>query len=235
MRFGVVLYRAPRFLRYACILLCCAPTSGYPHSKALVTEYLECIQDNKGRDIASRSMPTPVFHSKQGFRAYGVVVANLSPEGVCKNTSTVYLADPSRSFRVAFQQTPEPLPDGTVYDGNGIERIQWSPSGTRLLIGVSQWTWGTDSTWNKKYIVLTGSEGSAKELPIKDAIRKYFAQPCAWLSSSKGWLDDTRIDIEINPYKDVDEEGAPGPTRSCVQKPTQFTFDVDSGEFRNWR
>ena len=180
-------------------------------------------------------METPVFHSKQGFRAYGAVVANSSSEATCRNISTVYLAQPAGMFRVAFQQTPESLGAGGVYDGNGIERIQWSPSGTRLLIGISQWTWGTDSTWNKKYIVVSGSEGSAKELPIMAAIQKYFAQPCAWLSSSKGWLDDTRIDVEIDPYKDLNEEGATGPTGSCVRAAMHFSFDVDSGEFRSWR
>ena len=46
---------------------------------------------------------------------------------------------------------------------------------------------------------------------------------------SKAWLDEGRIDIELKPYKDVDEEGDPGPTPSCVAKPTRFSFDVDSG------
>jgi len=39
-------------------------------------------------------------------------------------------------------------------------------------------------------------------------------------------------DIEVDPDKDVDEEGTVGPTPSCVQRPTQFSFAVDSGEFR---
>jgi hypothetical protein len=34
------------------------------------------MRDDKGIDVASRSMPTPVFDSKQGFKAYGVVVAS---------------------------------------------------------------------------------------------------------------------------------------------------------------
>ncbi len=179
-------------------------------------------------------MPTPVFDSKQGFRAYGVVLASHSAEGACKNSSTVYFAQPAGTFRVALQQTPEPLPDGSVYDGNGIKSIQWSPSGTRLLIEVSQWTWGTDSDWNTKYILLT-PEGDVRELPIMAAIQKHFAQPCVWLDRSKGWLDDARIDIELNPAKDVDEEGVAGPTPSCIGTPTQFSFDVVSGDFLNWR
>jgi hypothetical protein len=176
-------------------------------------------------------MQTSEFDSRQGFKVYGVVVARHSPEGACQNTSTIYIAQPAGGFRVAFQQAPEFLPDGGVYDGNGIESIQWSPSETRLLIQISQWTWGTDSTWNTKYILLTPVEGGTRDLPIRAAIQRYFHQPCAWLINTKGWVDDGRIEIELNPAKDVDEEGMPGPTPSCVETPTRFTFDVDSGTF----
>ena len=175
-------------------------------------------------------MQTHEFDSKHGYKVYGAVVARYSPDGTCKNTSTVYLAEPARPFRVAFQQTPDSLPDGSVYDGNGIERIQWSPSGTRLLIQVSLWTWGTDSTWNTKYILFDPADGSTRELPILAAIQSYFAQPCARLVSSKGWLDDGRISVELMPVNDVDEEGVADPTPSCVAKLTLFSFAVDSGD-----
>src|SRR3954468_16747526 len=68
-------------------------------------------------------MPTPVFDSKQKFKAYGVVVACRSPEGVCENTTSVYFTKPEGTVQVAFQQQSERLPDGGVYDGNGIEDI----------------------------------------------------------------------------------------------------------------
>jgi hypothetical protein len=168
-------------------------------------------------------------------KAYGLVVASYSPEGTCKNTSTVYLAEPGGKFRVALQQTEERLPDGSVYDGNGIENVQWSPSGTRLLIEVSQWTWGTDTGSYTKYILVTASEDEPREVPILSAIQRYFAQECARLVSSKGWLDDKHIGIEIKPDQDVDEDGKGGPTRSCVGTTTQFSFDVDSGDFIKWR
>lgn len=122
-----------------------------------------------------------------------------------------------------------------MYDGNGIENIEWSPAGTRLLIEVSQWTWGTDSTWNTKYILVNPATREVRQLPITAAIEKNFAKPCAWLISSKGWLDDGRINIELKPYKDVDEEGNAGPTPSCVGGPTGFSLDMDSGDSLNWR
>jgi hypothetical protein len=179
---------------------------------------------------------TPLFESKQGFRTYGLVVASYLPEGACKNTSIIYVAEAAGPFRVALQQSTELLPDGSVYDGNGIETIEWSPSGTRFLVQVSQWMWGTDGGEYTKYFLLTPAEGNARELPIPAAIQRYFAQPCARLVDSKEWLDDgRRISIELMPVKDVDEEGVADPTPSCVITPTLFSFDVDSGEFVNWR
>jgi hypothetical protein len=233
MRLGFTLFRVSRSPWYVRLLFCCLAANAFAESKSLPTQYLECVRDAKGVDVASRSMPTPVFDSKQGFKAYGVVVANRSPEGACTNTTTVYFSEPAGTFRVAFQQQTERLPDGSVYDGNGIENIQWSPTGRVLLIEVSQWTWGTDSTWNVKYILVDAGTAEVRELPITAAVQKHFTKACAWLAGSGEWLDDREIDIELQPYKDVDEEGAPGPTPSCVAKPTRLSFDVNSGHFLN--
>jgi hypothetical protein len=63
------------------------------------------------------------------------------------------------------------------------------------------------------------------------AIQKYFVPPCARLVSTNGWLNETRINIEVNPYKDVGEDGVAGPTPSCVATPTWFSFDGVSGNF----
>jgi hypothetical protein len=163
-------------------------------------------------------MQTPLFESKQGFRAYGVVVASYLPEGACHNSSTVYLAEPGGTFRVVLQQAPELLPDDNLYDGNGIGNIEWSPSGSRFLVEISQWTWGTDGDAYTKYILINAADASVRELSIPAAIRRYFAQPCARLIESKGWLDDgRRITIELMPAQDVDEDGAPDPTPSFLR------------------
>lgn len=235
MRLRLTLSRAPGYRWCACLLFCSVAANAFAERKPLPTQYVECVRDNKGVDVASRSIPTPMVDSKQGFRAYGVVIASRSREGSCKNTSAVYFAEPAGTFRVALQQQSERLPDGSVYDGNGIEDIEWSPAGTHLLIEVTQWTWGTDSTWKTKYIIVNPVTGEVRDLPITPAIEKHFAKPCAWLVSSAGWLDDGRIDIELKPYKEVDEEGDVGPTPSCVRKPTRFSFGVNSGDFLNLR
>ena len=56
-------------------------------------------------------------------------------------------------------------------------------------------------------------------------------KPCASLVSSQRWLDDGRIEIELKADKELDEEGNAGATPSCIEKPTRFSFDLDSGEF----
>lgn len=231
MRIPLTPCRLSRYRWYACLLFCCAAANAFADDKPLPTQLVECVQDAKGVSLASQSIATPVFDSKQGFRAYGVVVASSSPQGACTNTTTIYLAEPIGTVRIAFQQQSERRQDGSVYDGNGIEKIQWSPAGTRLLIVVSQWTWGTDSTWNTKYILFTPATGRVSELPISAGIQKYFAKPCTWFDSPGAWLDDGRIAIKLQPYNSVDEEGNPEATPSCIATPAWFSFDVDSGDF----
>lgn len=51
---------------------CCAQIP-----KPLATQGVECVRDDKGRDVASRKMQTPIFVSKKGARAFGVVAAEL--------------------------------------------------------------------------------------------------------------------------------------------------------------
>jgi hypothetical protein len=199
--------------------------SGHPPE----TRYVDCVRDNKGVPADSRTAKTPIFESKLGSRAYGVVNARMSSPAACHNTTTVYVAGRDRTFRIAFQQEPEPLSDGTVYDGNGIEALRWSPSGKRILVEVSQWTWGTDFGWNTKYVLITLGQQGAREIPVLDAVAKQVAQQCVRQVTSTRWLDDTRIEIEVRPAKDVDEDGETRPMPSCVQKPTRFSVDVLTG------
>ena len=217
-----------------CLLLWACQASVIAQTeKPLATRYVECVRDHLGRDVASRTLRTPIFESRQGSKAYGVVTAEHTSNG-CQNTATLYIADPGEEgFRAVLQQKPEALPDGTVYDGDGIEAIRWSPSGKRILLEVSQWIWGTDSGWNIKYFVLPSDGRSARELPIRDAVATYFSRSCVREIASKQWLDDTRFEIEVRPAKDLDEEGMAGPTPSCVQKPRRFHFDVLRGRLHS--
>jgi len=208
-----------------------ASTAVAQRDTPLATAYVECVRDAKGRDIASRSVRTPTFKSVRGT-VYAVVTAEHSQQYSCENNTAVYIAGRGRKLRLAFQQKPERLPDGTVYDGNGVEAIRWSPSGNRMVVEVSQWTWGTDFGWNTKYIVVSPATEAATEIPVLRDIAQQFPQECVRNVISKGWRDNTHIAVEVGPAKDVDEEGLPGPTPSCVVKPTTYLFDVESGRLR---
>jgi len=213
------------------LLFALASASVAQRDKPLATAYVECVRDAKGRDTASRSVRTPAFKSMRGT-VFAVVTAEHSRQFSCENNTAVYIAGRGRKPHLAFQQKPEPLPDGTVYDGNGVEAIRWSPSGDRVVVEVSQWTWGTDSGWNTKYIVLNPATEAATEIPVLREIAQQFRQECVRNITSKGWRDNTHIAVEVGPAKDVDEEGLPGPTPSCVVKPASYLFDVESGRLR---
>ena len=199
-------------------------------SKPLTTQYLECARDALGNDVASRTERTPMFAAKDKARVYGVVAAVHS--GGCTNMSSVYISEPQRPFKLVFKQVAEPLPDGTVYDGNGIQAIRWSPSGKRLLIEVSQWTWGTDFTWNIKYMLLNRDGNSMRQIMPEEAIWKRFSTPCQMSVASRGWIDDSHIEFEVDPSKTYDEEGVPDPEPPCVEHTTKFEFDVVSQTLR---
>jgi hypothetical protein len=173
-------------------------------SKPLTTQYLECARDALGNVVGSRTERTAVFAAKDKARAYGVVAAKYG-YGACTNISSVYIAAPQRPFTLVFKQVAEPLPDGTVYDGNGIQAIRWSPSGKRLLIEVSQ---------------------------PEEVILKRFTNPCQMSVTSRGWSDDSHIEFEVGPSKTYDVEGVPDPEPPCVEHTTKFTFDVVSQTLR---
>ena len=200
-------------------------------SKSLTTQYLECARNAIGNTVGSRTERTPVFAAKDKARAYGVVAAKYG-YGACTNTSSVYTAAPQRPFTLVFKQVAEPLPDGTVYDGNGIQAIRWSPSGKRLLIEVSQWTWGTDSTWNTKYMLLNRDGNALRQIMPEEAIWKRFTTPCQISVTSRGWTDDSHIEFEVAPSQTYDVEGVPDPDPPCVERTTKFTFDVVSQTLR---
>ena len=193
--------------------------------ETLSTRYVECLRNAQGLPVASRAIKTPIFASADGSRAYGIVRAEHHSFS-CENISRIYLANAHGPFRVLFRQGEEKLPNGMVYDGNGVEAIRWSPSGTRLLLEVSQWTWGTDSTWNTKYILFTKGHPEPQQLSPEETIWQQFPQPCQMTIESLGWTDDTHVAFSVSPSREYDEEGTPLPTPPCVDKTKRFTFDV---------
>jgi hypothetical protein len=179
--------------------------------------------------VASHTIKTPVFTSKQGRDVFGVVTAKLVSAGGCRNTTILYVASSHDSPRPIWRQATERLPDTSVLDGNGIREIQWSPSGTRALIVLSQWIWGSDTGLVNKYIVFTSTERGAKQISPEHAIWERFKQPCTTSIDTIGWIDDKHIQLLAKPFEDFDEEGGRTSVPSCVITPLRLSFDVITG------
>src|SRR5207302_7691183 len=157
---------------------------------------------------------------------YGEVNAELLRGGGCHNNTTVYMAKTNGSFRPILRQGVEGLPDGTIYDGNGVAYLNWSPSGRSLLVVLFQWTKGTDDGGNYKYFLIEEDDNSAKLIFPEHAIWEQFKRPCLALIKFDGWIDNQRIGLEVRPFVATDEEGKRDPTPACIKETTMFSFDV---------
>jgi hypothetical protein len=216
-------------MRASLLLIVCLPFSLLGQSlKPLSAEFVNCVTNPNGVPVASHKQRTPVVESKTGSRAYGEVNAQSSKIGVCENRTVVYVADINGAFRPILQQNLETTGDGSVYDGNGVSYLSWSPSGKNLLVVLFQWTWGTDGGGNNKYFLIDIGDDSPKLISPERAIRKQFSQPCASLINFTRWLDDHRIELEVRPFIARNEEGEPDGTASCVKETTMFSFDIAS-------
>lgn len=69
----------------------------------------------------------------------------------------------------------------------------------------------------------------ARVISPAEAVWKQFKQPCTGRIETPGWIDDDRIQVDVNPFVDTDEEGVRSSIPSCVKGPVKFSFDVDTG------
>jgi hypothetical protein len=218
---------------YSITFLICSYVSLSAQSAVpLPSQYVECVRDDKALDVASRTVQTPIIISKTGSRTFGKVVAKV--ERGCQNTSTVYVSEHHQPFRVIFEQKAELEADGTTLDGNGVEALLWSPSGARLLLGISQWIWGSDTGSVTKYLLYRAAKPLKAIDPI-DAVWKTFNQPCSALIQSREWINERRIELTAKPFVSTDEEGIPDGTPACLKKPLRFAFDVEAGKLERLR
>ncbi len=209
------------------ILIVCFPFAVNGQSlRPLPTEFVDCLTNQLGVPVASNRRQTSLFESKVGIAAYAEIEAKASTPAHCQNSTTVYVGKSKGSFRPVLRQDVERLPDGSVYDGNGVPYLSWSPSGATLLVVLFQWTYGTDSGGNYKYFLIEKEHNSAKLILPERAIWKMFKGPCSALINFNGWIDNRRIGLEVRPFVATDEEGKPDTIPACVKETTTFSFDV---------
>jgi len=215
------------------MLIVCFPFALCAQSlKPLPTEFVDCVTNQRGVPILPKKQETALIKSSVGKTAYGEVNAELLRGGGCQNNTTVYMAENNGPFRPIVRQGLERLPDGSIYDGNGVEYLEWSPSGRNLLVVLFQWMKGTDDGGNYKYFLIEEDENSAKLIFPERAIWEQFKRPCSALIKFNGWVDNQRIALEVRPFVATDEEGKPDPTPTCIKEATTFSFDVVTNEVK---
>ncbi|PYX97078.1 MAG: hypothetical protein DMG63_15375 [Acidobacteria bacterium] len=209
------------------IVIVCFPFAFNAQSlKPLPTEFVDCVTNQRGVPVASNKQQTPLIKSRSGIVAYAEITAQSSTIGQCQNSTTVYVGQGNGSFRRVLRQGVERISDGSIYDGNGVAYMSWSPSGRNLLVVLFQWIWGTDGDGNYKYFLIKAGDNAARLMFPERAIWEQFKHPCYAQISFNGWVDDERIQLETRPFINFDEEGKPDPTPSCIKEPTMFSFDV---------
>ena len=178
------------------MLIACFPFALHAQSlKPLPTEFVNCVTNQRGVPVQANKQQTPLVKSSTGNVAYGEVRAEALRAGSCQNSTTVYRAESSGSFRPILRQGVERLPDGSVYDGNGVAYLDWSPSGEKLMVVLFQWTYGTDGGGNYKYFLIEEGDHSAKLIFPERAIGEHFQRLCSAVTRFKGWIDNQRIGL----------------------------------------
>jgi hypothetical protein len=219
-----------RTLVYAATVLAFL-TCAFAQGTHLATQYVDCERNARGENVASREMKTPVFTSKLGDRAYGIVIARLVGTD-CKYGSTIYLSKGMGEYQVIFKQEAEQNPDTTWFEGSGVQNLRWSPDGENLLVEIFQWKNGSDAAGRTKYLIFNRDHSSSvKEIGPEELVYNWFHKDCSPLMESTGWIDETHIGIQVKPFTLTDEEGKPDKTTpTCVDKPNLFSFDVGKGK-----
>lgn len=128
-----------------------------------------CYDVETGKLVGSRTSRTSVLVSRDGsFRAYAesdAVSAGLVNRPECRNTSKLFVAGRgSGKFHTVLtvESSPESL-------GNGIDLIDWSPKGHRLLLAQGSWQYGSDVGRTRVRIYNADSDNLSSESLVDEA------------------------------------------------------------------
>jgi hypothetical protein len=192
-------------------------SSSQPRVSATDTAYLSCTYwtGKAWSERTPRSARTPVFESKQGFRAYGEVKIAVTGED-CENTTTLYVASGAgQEFKAAYTASGS--------DGNGIRLVGWSPDGSKLLAEVTFWEYETDRGFGHVPLIYETAIGKAKEVPAAvGALSNHFGRECEFEMAVAGWRSDQQLLIRVS--KTPDDESYE--QHFCVSRPRLFVFDL---------
>lgn len=175
-----------------------------------------CYDAATGKLVGSRTSRTSVLVSPDGrFRAYAesdAVAPGLANRPECSNTSRLFVAGrDSRKFQTVL--TIEPSPESL---GNGIELIDWSPKGHRLLLAQGSWQYFSDVGGTRVRIYDADSGSLSSESIVDEAFSRYVGKTCAGIFQPVGFSSSGKIIVTAAPFFEVEEDKPAGD--SCVQK-----------------
>ena len=188
-----------------------------------LTANASCYDAATGKSLGSHTSRTSVVMSPDGsFQAYAeseAVAPGLANRPECSNTSRLFVAGrDSRKFQTVL--TIDPSPESL---GNGIDLIDWSPKGHRLLLAQGFWQWGSDvGGMTVRIYDADSGEMSSKSL-VDEAFSKYVGKVCAGVFHPVGFSSSGKIIVTAAPFFEVGEDK---PVEdSCVQKKGFWLID----------
>ncbi len=165
-----------------------------------------------------RRGPSILVSPDGGFRAYAESDAVATgPE--CGNTSKLFVApQDSQSFRIVLTVKPS-----SQAPGNGIDIIDWSPTGHRLLLAQGFWQYGSDVGRSSVRIYDADSDRLSSEGLVDEAFSQHVGKRCAASFEPLGFSRDGNAVVKAEPFFDYGEDKAT--ENSCVQRESFWLVD----------
>jgi hypothetical protein len=83
--------------------------------------------------------------------------------------------------------------------GNGIDLVDWSPSGHRLLLTQGAWRWGSDVSATLVRTYDADTETLSSERSMEEALRRQFGSGCLGVFQPLGFSPEGRLVIRAGP------------------------------------
>ena len=137
----------------------------------------------------------------------------------CRNTSKLFVWDAkSQTFRPVL--VVEPSPEAL---GNGIDLVDWSPEGHRLLLAQGFWRSGSEVAGMTLRIYDAESGNLSRKFLVEEAFRKHLGKNCAGVFDPAGFSSSGKLVVLAEPFFDLEDKPVEG---SCVQKEGLWLVDT---------
>lgn len=186
-----------------------------------------CYDAASGRLVGSRTSRTFELVSPDGaFRAYAqseAIAPGTPNTPECSNRSRLLVADREKGkFHAVL--TLEPSRDSL---GNGIDLVDWSPKGHRLLLVQGSWQYGSDVGETRVRVYDADLDRLSSESGLDEAFSRYAGKDCAGIYQPLGFSSNGSAIVRAMPWFEYGEDKAA--EDSCVQEQGFWLVDFAIG------